>query len=201
MRIVQLNADWKLYSLPPGSPGIGTPAELPGSGIAPVPATVSGNVELDLQAAGLLPEDLFYSDRLREVRKLELYDWWYVGTFETPPEATDLPALLRFNGVDCLAHYWLNGEPLGASDNMLIEASFEVGGRLRPSGLNELAVRISSPLLHALEQTYGPGMAAQPTNWERLHVRKAGHMYGLRRRLQGVPISGRAEQAKKSRKP
>lgn len=178
MRIVQLNADWRLYPFPPGSPMIETPGELSGSGIAPVQATVPGNVELDLQAAGLLPEDLFFSDRLRAARELELYDWWYVGAFETPPGTADRPVTLKFKGVDCLAQYWLNGEPIGASDNMLIEASFEVGGKLRSSGLNELAVRISSPLRHAMEQTYGPGMAAQPTNWERLHVRKAGHMYG-----------------------
>ena len=48
-------------------------------------------------------------------------------------EGSDKPghrSLLVFEGVDCCADYFLNGERIGTSDNMLVEHVFDVTGRL-----------------------------------------------------------------------
>ena len=48
-----------------------------------VPATVPGNVETDLFAAGKIqnPE---IGNNIYELRKYEAYQWWYFRTFQTP---------------------------------------------------------------------------------------------------------------------
>ena len=85
---------------------------------------------------------------------------------------------LLFKGVDCLAEYWLNGQILGSSDNMFIEHSFDVSGKLDYNRLNNLKVRLRSPLLEAAQKQYDPCMWAMQSNWEQLWIRKAPHSYG-----------------------
>ena len=65
MNAFSLNGDWSLYYLKEG-PGIET-LEHPGAAF--VPAQVPGNVELDLQRTGLLPEP-FYADEYPALARL-----------------------------------------------------------------------------------------------------------------------------------
>ncbi len=94
------------------------------SGIKPIKATVSGNVELDLINAGLLPQNIFKGMNIRLAEKYELYDWWYETEFENIYENDKI--FLEFEGVDTIAEYWLNDKLIGTSDNMLIGHSFDV---------------------------------------------------------------------------
>jgi beta-mannosidase len=140
---------------------------------------VPGNVELDLQRAGLLEDPLVY-DRIKLLKRYETYEWWYERSFTV--QETELQGgrvELWFGGVDCLADYWLDGRHLGSSDNMFIEHRFDISAYIVAGHTHTLAVRLSSPVLHAMTNTvYDPSSHALPVNYEQLWVRKAAHSYG-----------------------
>jgi beta-mannosidase len=141
-----------------------------------IPATVPGNVEIDLMKAGELP-DLYFGANIFAARPYEFHEWTYETVFETPAACAGRRVELVFHGVDCIATYILNGEELGRSDNMFIAHAFDVAGRLAPGGSNRLQVKIASAVNHARNFPYDPSITSW-ANMESLHVRKAAHMYG-----------------------
>ena len=168
-----LNGAWKLYYFN-CEERISSLAELTGKPF--IDAQVPGNVELDLQRAGLLPEDLFYGENIYKVTKYETYDFCYEREFE----AKDLPegerVMLVFTAVDTVADYYLNGELIGSSDNMYIEHSFDVTGKLKENNL--LQVYIKSAVAEGMKYPFEPSMAASPDGYESIHLRKAASSYG-----------------------
>ncbi len=144
-----------------------------------VQATVPGNVELDLIRAGRLPPDLERGDNIFALRTFETYRWFYRREFVTPGLLAESDPVLRFEGIDCIATVFLNGEAIGQSTNMLIAHGFEVSRWLRPPGeTNELVVRIDSAVLAGRSAPIDPICYAGKLNWESLRIRKAPHMYG-----------------------
>ena len=177
---MKLNGTWKLYFAPEGEHPIPHPDQLSASGIPSIPCTVPGNVELDLSAAGFLPQDLFKGENILQAEKYEHYAWWYETTFPSPSApALDEETILRFRGADCFATYWLNGEYLGESDNMFIAHEFDVTDRLRQAGENTLHVHITSA---AIRGAAYPSEPLCDMSWHQdsvqLQVRKAAHNYG-----------------------
>lgn len=173
-----LNGEWRLWFFPQATTPVRSPADL--AEHASIPATVPGNVELDLVRAGLLPEDLYHGENLRAVRAYEAHEWWYQTTFAVSDEMASRRPELVFHGVDCLASYWLDDTPLGESDNMLVEHRFPLAGRVVGGRVHTLTVRLRSPLLEAMGQDCGP---RQTRSWgvftpEAIRVRKAAHGYG-----------------------
>ena len=142
----------------------------------PIPATVPGNVEIDLMAAGELP-DLFVGDNIFRARPLEFHRWTYETTFVAPAEGRGCRAELVFHGVDCIATYWLNGQEIGRSENMFIEHVFDVSRVLRFGRANTLVVQIASAINHARRFRHDPSVFAGFSP-EALHIRKAPHSYG-----------------------
>ena len=137
-----------------------------------VAATVPGNVNLDLQRAGLVPDPEIGTNVYAHL-PLEQNEWRYsrrFGGIEPEPGGS---VVLRFGGVDTRAEYFLNGERLGASENMFVPVEFDVTGRLR--GDNELVVRIRSALgggeLGVLGRRPRCGTDGE-------YVRKAQHAFG-----------------------
>ena len=63
MKKVNLNGEWKLYFYDQLKKDIKTPSEL--SEEKYIICTVPGYVELDLSAAGLLPEDLYFGSNMK----------------------------------------------------------------------------------------------------------------------------------------
>lgn len=177
MNSIKLDGIWKLYYFPQNSQSIGQPDELRASGLQPIDAVVPGNVELDLERAGIL-EDPFFGDNIHELRQYEFYEWWYEREFEAPSLKPGQRAELVFHGVDCLATYWLNGKMIGESDNMFIEHRFDVTDDLKTDSANVITVRLRSPVLEAMNKSYHPYMSSLPTNFEQLWIRKAPHSYG-----------------------
>ncbi len=108
--MISLNGKWKLYYLD-CEERITALSELSDKPF--IDAQVPGNVELDLQRAGMLPEDLFYGDNIKAVRKYELYDFCYEREFDACDIPKDERCVLVFDAVDCLADYYLNGELIG----------------------------------------------------------------------------------------
>lgn len=170
MKRIDLNGEYRLYTFA-HSNAPDCPARLSGESL---PAVVPGNVELDFQRAGLLPE-VFFGTNVRKAKELELQDFWYVKRFslaELPPRAQ-----LCFDGVDTVAEYFLNGVKLGKSENMLIGCRFPVEGVLC-LGENELAVHIFSAAAWAKSFDIQPYNVAFSGCYESLHLRKSAMNYG-----------------------
>ncbi|TFH05748.1 MAG: hypothetical protein E4H09_01485 [Spirochaetales bacterium] len=174
--MIPLDGTWNLTYLP-------SPRDIPDTTAHRVPqgdmvrAEVPGNVELDLERAGILPE-LYLGDNILRLRALEYHEWWYQREFPSPVRRDDQSVELVFGGVDCIATYWLNGILLGETSNAFIEHRFDVTSLLAASGDNSLTVRIASPLLAAARRSYEPLMHAQRLNWAQLGIRKPAHAYG-----------------------
>jgi beta-mannosidase len=177
MRVADLNGVWELtYGLQDlGAPK--DPAGLKGSAWPRIPASVPGNVELDLMAAGVLP-DIFVGNNVHETLKYERHEWWYRRDFEAPAAKVGERVMLVFEGLDCFGTVWLNGERIGETDNMLIAHRMDVTERL-VSGANQLVVRIGSALLAGRGRPLDTiSYAAGEVDTEALGIRKARHMFG-----------------------
>ena len=72
MKRIDLNGEYRLYTFSHAD-APECPAQLSGESL---PAVVPGNVELDFQRAGLLP-DVFLGTNARKAKDLELQDFWY----------------------------------------------------------------------------------------------------------------------------
>jgi beta-mannosidase len=141
-----------------------------------VKAKVPGNVELDLQAAGKLP-DLYFGNNIWQAKPYSTAEWWYVRTFKVTSDFLNQTVDLVFAGLDCIADITLNGRLLGSCANMLIEHRFDVSEYL-VKGENEIIVHIKSALLEGRKHIADPCEWTQPPNWPGQTVRKAPHMFG-----------------------
>lgn len=175
--IISLNGIWKLCYYNRNNVFIKTPDDIAKAGLYQIDAKVPGNVELDLLNTGIIPEP-FYADNINLLKEYEACDWIYLKKFESVKYSNKQKVILNFKGVDCLADYWLNGQKIGSSDNMMIEHKFDVTDILNCGSENILAVIIRSPVIKAMSKKYYPYMSALPTNFEQLWIRKAPHCYG-----------------------
>ncbi len=148
------------------------------AGLTPYPATVPGNLELDLLANGLIDEP-FHGMNIVGLRRYEHVWAYYLHTFDVPDRPGTTPYLV-FEGIDCFADILLNGRLVHRSDNMLIEQHIPVDGALLPGESNTLCVVIEPAVDRARSSghAYPPGLTADPSGYEALYVRKAPHMYG-----------------------
>ncbi len=164
MQRISLNGEWRLEF---SHPETGETHR--------IPATVPGNVEPDLERAGLLKDALPPGVEALE-RWVELTDWCYEREFDF----TGLPegmaeARLTFEGIDTVAEVLLNGEKLFDCENMFIAHSAPVTGKLRP-GKNRLQVRIAAPEI-AARRFVPPPFHSTPREAS-TYLRKARHMWG-----------------------
>lgn len=145
MKSKSLNGTWTLYYAESGKYQIDNYTEFDKYEIPNIPATVPGNVELDLSKNGLITDDLFMGKNLLgDVRKIETWEWWYKTEFSSD-DLDGKDVCLNFEAIDCYAEYYLNGEKIGESDNALIGHKFPVGGKLKEN--NTLIVHIRSTFL------------------------------------------------------
>jgi beta-mannosidase len=175
MRRIDLDGDWQLVGFPEGDLSVEHPDDLPAEGVISCPARVPGNVELDLERAGIIP-DPFFGANMRLLRAYEAHEWWFLRELDLPAGAADRQ--LVFEGLDTFATVWLNGVEVGRSDNMLIEHRFDVSEALRPGATNRIAVRIRPALSEARRYEYDAVDMSWEMRDECQHVRKAAHMYG-----------------------
>lgn len=167
-----LNGQYELYSFD-SAVAPSAPDKLYGE---PITATVPGNVELDYMSAGLL-SDLYVYDNIDAARALERKDFWYVKQFDFTPDPSARKRTLTFDGVDCIAEYFVNGTKIGASDNALASHSFDVADLL-VKGVNTLAVHIFSAVEYAKQYKIAPYNVAFDGCYESLNVRKSAASYG-----------------------
>ncbi|MBQ2712201.1 MAG: hypothetical protein IJF71_02385 [Clostridia bacterium] len=161
----------KIYPVDTESHGIVCPEELLSSGLTSIEGSIPGNIELDMQSAGMVPE-LFFGTNILCLEEYELYDFWYRCTFRAGEDYDTL----TFEGIDTLAEIWLNGKKIGEADNMFIPHSFPIRGLCADE--NELWVRIKSAVRYADEQQYDVGLWGPSYNAQSVHIRKAPHSFG-----------------------
>ena len=166
MKITSLNGVWKLKCFPYKQE---EPAYV-------INGKVPGNVQLDLSESGYLPEDLFMGNNILKTEELEGWDFEYEREFDF--EGDSERAYLVFEGVDTFADYYLNGELIGYTENMLVEHEFYIGNHLK-QGKNTLTVHITSPV--AVEYEKECDMSTVVSWFKRESnscVRRAAHTYG-----------------------
>ena len=177
MQSFSLNGAWQLRYGPQLSREAEWPLEAERAAWPTIPATVPGNVELDMMAAGVI-ENPEKGNAVYALRAYETHEWWYRRTFAAPDAPAGHRAELVFEGLDCFGTIWVNGRRVGESDNMLIAHRFDVTDALNKSGDNELVVRIRSAVLEGRDHEVEPVESAHLFGAESLTVRKAPHMYG-----------------------
>ena len=176
-RAMSLNGAWSLtYGALTEYPQKSA-SKIPPAGWPTIPATVPGNVELDLISAGKI-EPLEKGTRVFQALKLEDHQWWYWRSFRADQSEPGERAELVFEGLDCIATVWLNGIEIGKAANMLVAQRFDVTSALLPGQMNEIVVRIDPAVLAGLAHPHSGWEYPPNGHWEALYVRKAGHMFG-----------------------
>ena len=130
MQKYSLNGKWDLYFFAQENSELKDFIDYEKNSANKIIADVPGNVELDLSEAGILPKDLFWGSNILELKNYENYEWWYEKEFDLPETINRKSVSIRFEGVDCLAEYWLNGEKIGSSENMFIPVEFDITNKL-----------------------------------------------------------------------
>lgn len=153
-----------------------SPQELLNSEFQKIAATVPGNVEIDLENAGLIADPKI-GNNVYKLRPFELYQWWYRCRFTQPQIPAGHQVKLCFDGIDCVADIWLNNENIGRVENMFVEHHFDVTYSLKTE--NELYICIHSAVLEGrkYEREFF-GARSDALGGESVNIRKAAHSYG-----------------------
>ncbi|MDR2931228.1 MAG: glycoside hydrolase family 2 protein [Propionibacteriaceae bacterium] len=107
---------------------------------ATIKATVPGCVHDDLLAAGLIPNPYLGTNEAA-ITWIGRHDWWYATT--APDVPTDAERIdLVADGLDTVATIFLDGEPVGSSQNQHRTYRFNVTNSARTDA--ELTLRFSS---------------------------------------------------------
>ena len=172
---LSLNGAWELFFFPQKNSPVDWPSQLDAH--TPIEAQVPGTAQLDLMRAGLLPEDIYFGQNISLLRQYEGHQWWYRKHFTAHKPAPDEQAVLCFDGVDCEARYYINGEYYDDSNNALVPHEMDITDELL-DGENELVIRIDSPIEAARGIDYDPMLAALEGGYEGLYMRRPPSSYG-----------------------
>lgn len=174
---VSLNGQWRLsYWKQDAKGAVRTPDELAAVDAETIDATVPGNVEIDLERAGIIPDPMIGAN-VNGLRKYEGYQWCYSRTFGSPKLEEGQKCELYFGGIDCYSEIWLNGKHLASTANSLIEHRFDITDLLA-DGDNELKVIIRSAVIEAQGNLLGTISMGDFAAEESITSRKAPHTYG-----------------------
>ncbi len=166
---------WRLYFGEQNDAAPMIPEELRTSKHRSIAAQVPGNVELDLLNAGII-RDPMIGNNVYDLRKYEMFQWWYQTTFQKPEIPDNHRVELCFDGIDCIADIWLNGQKIGHTDNMFIPHRFDITDLLENE--NVLYVCIFSPVLEGRKYPREHFGVRYDALAEAVNIRKAAHMYG-----------------------
>ena len=142
-----------------------------------LPATVPGDVHLDLLANKKIP-DPFFRDNEAKLQWIENESWEYSLSFDVTLALLSRSNVdLVFDGLDATAQVYLNGTQVLAADNMFRIWRVPVKGNLHV-GKNLLRVVFPSPIKAAAAvaalDPWQPRTKTEP----KTYVRKAAYEYG-----------------------
>ena len=171
---ISLNGKWDLEFWEQEGDPVTDPAAIAGLKTTRLSATVPGNVELDLLAAGMI-ENPEIGNNIYKLRPYEFCQWMYSRHFTAPSLVDGQRLILDFEGIDCIADIWLNGKKIGSTDDALIAHRFDVTGEAK-AGDNLLQVVLRSAVLEAQKELVGTYSFRHYT--ESVWIRKPRHCYG-----------------------
>jgi beta-mannosidase len=142
-----------------------------------LPATVPGDVHLDLLANKKIP-DPFFRDNEAKLQWIELVSWEYRLSFVVTPAILARSHVdLVFDGLDAAAEVYLNGVQVLSADN-----SFRVWRVAAKShlhvGKNLLRVVFPSPINAAAEVAASDFFRVHSKTAEKTYIRKPAYEYG-----------------------
>ena len=168
-------SDWSLRFWKQGEEPVTAPDAIP-SDARSISATVPGNVDIDLCAAGLEADPRIGLNNYL-TRQWEDFQWCYARSFAFPAVEPGKHYHLRFDGIDTIADLWLNGEWIGRAENMMIEHVYDVTDLLH-AGDNRLEVIIQSSVLYGRKPFFGAISFGHSASPESVNIRKAPHTFG-----------------------
>lgn len=174
---ISLNGTWTLdYWEQRRNPAV-SPEGMQGIEYETIKATVPGNVELDLMAAGLV-ENPEIGSNVYLLRPYEGYQWRYSRRFTTPAHSDEDEIILCFGGIDCYAEVYINGKHIGSASNMLIEHEYDVTDAVAEPGKENLVeVYIRSSVVEGRKHIL-PIISYNFAQVESVYSRRAPHTYG-----------------------
>ena len=159
---IDLNGIWKLT----GRAIDGAP-DVPECNAA-IDARVPGDVHEDLMRAGLLPEPLVGANAPKH-EWVERAVFTYEREFSVDPDFDR--AELVFDGLDCLAEVFIDGQLVGSSANAHVPHCFDVTSFVKSGETHTLKVNIDTGVEWAKKQD--PGECRCDDNIERIFLRKS----------------------------
>ena len=138
-----LLGNWEIKDYAPGE---AEAAELFAGGDGWIPAVAPGDTYLALHEAGRIPHP-FAEQNESACAWVKDREWWWRTQFSAMKSGPGERVMLTFEGLDTYASIWLNGSPLGKTDNMFTAFSFDAGPLLRDDEPNLLLIRFTPPAL------------------------------------------------------
>ncbi len=140
-----------------------------------MPATVPGNVYLDLYKQNKIPNP-YFADNHTKLNWVEEKNWEYQCKFKLDSNFLAVHHCdLVLEGLDTYANVSLNGSPLLEANNMFRTWQAEVSTKLK-IGMNVLNIRFSSAI--QMEQFAAKNLSYQLPEGTRVFSRKAQFQYG-----------------------
>ena len=142
-----------------------------------LPATVPGDVHLDLLANKKIP-DPFFRDNEAKLQWIELVSWEYRLSFEVTPALLARSNVdLVFDGLDGTAQVSVNGVQVLSADNSFRVWRVSAKSHLH-AGKNLLRVVFPSPIKAAAEVAAGDFFRVHSKTAEKTYIRKPAYEYG-----------------------
>jgi len=142
-----------------------------------LPATVPGDVHLDLLANKEIP-DPFFRDNESKLQWIENESWEYRLNFDATPALLARSNVdLVFDGLDAAAQVYLNGVQVLAADNMFRIWRVPAKAHLH-AGKNLLRVVFPSPIKAAQDVAAGDAFRLRSMTADKTYIRKAAYEYG-----------------------
>jgi beta-mannosidase len=166
--VEQLDRGWQFRQ-------VGSGAEEAESGW--LPASVPGDVHLDLLANKKIP-DPFFGDNEAKLQWIEKESWEYRVNFDcTPAQLAHSNLELVFDGLDAAAEIYVNSVQAITTDNSFRIWRVPVKGRLH-AGKNLLRVVFPSPLKAAEEAAAHDPFRLNSKTADKTYIRKAAYEWG-----------------------
>jgi beta-mannosidase len=142
-----------------------------------LPATVPGDVHLDLLANKKIP-DPFFRDNEAKLQWIEKESWEYQLSFEVTPELLAHSNVdLVFDGLDAAAQVYVNDAQVLSADNSFRVWRVPVKGHLH-AGKNLLRVVFPSPIKAAQEAAASDLFRLRSKTEDKTYIRKPAYEYG-----------------------
>lgn len=143
-------------------------------GFSSIPASVPGNIELDMMKAGIIDLDPFFDTNIFKMQRYENLHAVYVTHFDKPAQN----AVLCFDGIDTIADIYINGLLVKQVANMFMNYEIPLSSVPLAEKNNELAVHIKPAMLETRKYDIPFVCNALDYGCDSLFIRKAAHMYG-----------------------